>query len=68
MGGDCFEQDVVACGVGGLEGLRDVGLELAGFEEVGHEGRGQLAWGAAGAGGAAVSFVLAWGSWLGKVL
>jgi hypothetical protein len=29
---------VVAGGVGGLECLRNVGLELTGLEEVGHEG------------------------------
>ena len=59
MSRDSVVQDAVVCGVGGLQRVCDVVLQLACLEEVGHESGCELARGAAGTSRAAVgvSFV-----------
>jgi hypothetical protein len=51
---DRVVQGVVVCGVGGLQRMSYVGLQLVCLEQVGHKSGRELAWGAAGASRAAV--------------
>lgn len=51
---DSVVQGAVVCGVGGLQHIFDVVLQLSSLEKMGHESGCELAWGAAGTGCAAV--------------